>query len=259
MPRTPRVVALLTVVALLATACDDEPRARPQEPPRVPDGPNVVIIMVDDLRAAGTVRGMKALRRHFRREGTEYTRAFATTPLCCPSRASIMTGLYVHNHNVETNDGRGFDQYPQDLTVQAQLQRAGYTTGYFGKYLNKWPIEEPPPYFDRWVTNSFGNPYFSGEYNIQGEVRDVHEYSTKYLTDELLSFIGEAERDDERPWFGVLAPNAVHGPSLPAVRFRELDVGAWEGNPAVHEADRSDKPARVRATQRTLADSQEIR
>ncbi len=79
---------------------------------------------------------MPATRRLIGRAGVTFKNAFATTPLCCPARASIMTGQYAHNHSVRENlVGRRFNM---STTLQHNLDRAGYFTSIVGKFLNGW-------------------------------------------------------------------------------------------------------------------------
>lgn len=106
--------------------------------------PNVLIILTDDQRATGTMGVMPETRRVFKRNGTRFTRAFATTPLCCPSRASIFTGRYAHNHGVKNNDSVA--SLDHRSTLQRYLKHAGYRTGIFGKFLNSSPMKTDPPY-----------------------------------------------------------------------------------------------------------------
>jgi N-acetylglucosamine-6-sulfatase len=98
-----RAVGIAGVALLLvgiATAMAEQPRAADSDaqPVKVPaEQPNVLIIQTDDQRATGTFGVMPATRRLFIDEGTRYTSAFATPPLCCPSRTSLLTGQYAHN------------------------------------------------------------------------------------------------------------------------------------------------------------------
>jgi len=72
--------------------------------------PNVLIIITDDQRVE-SMGPMRRTRFWFRQGGTEFGNAFVTTPLCCPSRASVFTGRYSHNHMVKTNaDALELDQ-----------------------------------------------------------------------------------------------------------------------------------------------------
>ena len=93
-----RLTHLVLVFALVLVGCDggDEPNQEPA--PR----PNILIILTDDQRI-GTLDVMPVTRRIFSEGGTTFTDAFATTPQCCPSRASILSGLYAHNHGVADN------------------------------------------------------------------------------------------------------------------------------------------------------------
>lgn len=120
-----------------------------------PRPPNILIILTDDQRAA-TLRVMPAVRRWFRRDGTRFTHAFATTPQCCPSRASIFTGEWAHNHGVNNNEQAR--QIDHRSTIHAILKEAGYRTAISGKFLNKWGVEQRPPFFHRWAIFDAGNP-----------------------------------------------------------------------------------------------------
>ena len=179
--------------------------------------------------------------------GTEFSHAVATTPNCCPSRSSIFTGLYAHNHGVETNlDAEKVD--PQSM-LQAQLRDPDrvpvpYRTGIFGKYLNAWDLNHAPPSFDRWAiyhngvhspTSEAGSCRHPAEppgpivtnrgmncINEQGTLRGYPyapapypEYETTYLGDQVLDFIDESEAQDEQPWFLYVSPTIPHIPLIP--------------------------------------------
>src|SRR5690349_12138531 len=106
--------------------------------------PNILLVISDD-QPLGTEWGLPTVRREVAGRGVEFTHAYATTPVCCPSRSGMMTGQYTHNHRVY------FNKVPRNLdqrtTVQRHLQEAGYTTGLFGKFLNFWPEQADPRYF----------------------------------------------------------------------------------------------------------------
>jgi hypothetical protein len=112
--------------------------------------PNAFLIVTDDQRAMGTLQAMPPTRRRFVRGGTRYRNAFTTTPVCCPSRASIMTGRYAHNTGVKTNAAGHLLAHA--TTIQRYLHDAGYRTGIFGKYLQGMNLATDPPYFDKWAT-----------------------------------------------------------------------------------------------------------
>jgi hypothetical protein len=110
------------------------------------DRPNFVLVVTDDL----TKRDYFDLGRNlstFTSGGTFFQNAFVTTALCCPSRASILTGLYAHNHHItqHIDTGTGYEQYhsegydQKDLPVW--LKDAGYETGLVGNYMNKYDAQ----------------------------------------------------------------------------------------------------------------------
>jgi arylsulfatase A-like enzyme len=217
--------------------------------------PNVLIILTDD-QPDGTLSVMPDLRRWMVRGGLRFTKAHATTPLCCPARASIMTGRYVHNHLVQDNDrGRLLDE---KATIQAYLDGAGYRTGYFGKFLNGWGRSRDPRFFDRFAI--MRNPaYRNVSWNDQGQVRESSTYSTTFIRRRLLGFIRGSESDDARPWYAVAAPWAPHSPYEPDTPYENMPVPAFHPDRSYFEADRSDKPPWVRRSTRTVTDARRIR
>ena len=224
--------------------------------------PNVLIILTDDQRPIETMlpNVMPETLQRFGAEGTAFPNAVATTPLCCPGRAGIMTGQFAHNNGVRTNGD------PEQLgdhrtTLQHHLDAAGYQTGLVGKFLNQWEIEDNPPHWDRWSMLQPGPDYFSTEWNIEGINQTVTEYSTDFAAERAVSYVDafNTPANDEQPWFLYVAPFAPHAPYQPAPEYANADVGTWPGNPAVFEQDKSDKPQAVRRRHRTLADAQPIR
>ncbi|MFN2388377.1 MAG: sulfatase [Actinomycetota bacterium] len=230
-----RLIALVGV-AIVATACssdapgDGRGLAAGGDPAR----PNVLVIVTDDQRV-GTFQTMPRTRRWFRRGGTTYDNAYATTPLCCPSRASIFTGLYAHNHGVEQNDDA--QNIPAKDTMQHHLQDAGYQTGIVGKYLG-WGLKDPP-YFDRWAIMK--PEYYNARFNVDGEIVTVTEYSTGFIADKAVEYLRSFEEADE-PWFLYVAPYPPHTPAPPDAEDRGAPVPPLQINPALIETDRSDKP-----------------
>jgi arylsulfatase A-like enzyme len=221
--------------------------------------PNVLLIVTDDQREGLEV--MPKTRSWLVRQGTTYEWAFATTPLCCPSRASIMTGRYAHNHLVRTNAAGQVGNLDQRTTLQYYLRSSGYRTAIFGKYLNKWPLEVNPPHFDRWAIFSATpdnvlSAYVGGPWNVDGVVEPISTYSTRFLRDLAVGFI---RNNRDRPWFVYVAPPAPHRPFLPEPVYADAAVPAWDGNPAVSERDKSDKPPYVRASNIGLERGQDLR
>ena len=248
--RTRWAAVVLTCAVVLLPACDGT------QAPAADERPNVLIILTDDQREGLDV--MPATRRWLADGGRSYPNAWVTTPLCCPARATVMTGQYAHNHEVKTNDGGEAKKLDQQSTLQYYLQEAGYSTGLFGKYLNKWPRDEAPPYFDSNLSYSFGAPFVDGEWNKDGEVVQLEGYSTQLLGDAALDFIGGTEAEDDRPWFALITPPAPHIPATPEGKYEDAPVPAWEGNPAVFD-DRSDKPPYLQRAGTTFERGSEVR
>jgi arylsulfatase A-like enzyme len=208
------------------------------EPPR---SPNVLLVVTDDQRA-DTLDVMPRTRQWLGRGGTTFEQAYVTTPLCCPSRSSILSGRYAHNHGVQTNgDAARLDQR---TTLAARLQRKGYQTAISGKFLLSWDLETPPPHFDRWaVTN--GTNYHGDLFSVDGQERRVTRYSTTFIGERALEYLDHFEQDDDRPWFLYVAPQAAHKPFRAEPRYAGAPVPPWRPGPGVAEGDRSDKPAWV--------------
>jgi arylsulfatase A-like enzyme len=205
--------------------------------------PNVLLIMTDDQRADGTMEVMPLTRQWFEDGGVRFSRAYATTPLCCPSRASIVSGRYTHNHGVRTNDDANV--LDQRFTIQAYLKAAGYRTGLFGKYFNAWNFFQNPPSFDDWGITTAG--YTPIRLNVNGTVTTTTQYATSYVRDNAVRFIEEAENQDATPWFLNLWTTAPHSPYTPDTAYQSASVPPFSPTPANSETDKRDKPPHVQA------------
>jgi arylsulfatase A-like enzyme len=219
--------------------------------------PNVLIFVTDDQRATDTMWVMPKTRRYFQRRGVSYPNAFAVTPLCCPSRATILTGRYAHNTGVKSNGPRGLAALEPRTLFPRLLQEAGYRTAMVGKVFNSWPAERRPPYFHRWATEA--RPYVDPTFNVNGKVKRVAGYSTELVGRFARRFLRGFEKNDAAPWFLYVTPRAPHYPWVPAARHRSRQVGPWPGNPAVFESDRSDKPPYVRKMSFSPAQGRTVR
>src|SRR5262245_27222244 len=103
-----------------------------------PTRPNIILILVDDLRwdELGCIGHAVARTPNIDRiasEGALFHNAFATTPLCSPSRASFLTGRYAHSHGITDNTARDAQSH-RLVTFPRLLHDAGYETGYVGKW-----------------------------------------------------------------------------------------------------------------------------
>ncbi|MEW1901198.1 sulfatase [Streptomyces sp. NPDC086147] len=210
--------------------------------------PNVLLIVTDDQPKQTEWATPKTVA-WLAGQGVRFTNGHATTPLCAPSRSSVFSGRYAHNHGVRNNGAsRSLDQH---TTLQRYLKQAGYRTGLFGKYLNSWNLSDAPPHFEEFAL--LKPSYVDGTFNVDGTVQTVPGYTTTVVKNRALAFIDKS-RTDDRPWFAYVTPYASHGPNTPEPKYAGTDVPAWDGRPSVPEADRSDKPAYVREATQTLAD-----
>jgi N-acetylglucosamine-6-sulfatase len=149
-------------------------------------------------------------------QGAHLANAFVSTSLCSPSRASILTGQYMHHHRVVDNQRpvpEGTVFFPQ------YLQQAGYTTAFVGKWHMGHDNDEPRPGFDHWVSFRGQGTYFDPELNINGRRETLAGYTTDILTDQALRWL-QQQRDPDRPFFLYLSYKAVHYPFQPAPRHQ---------------------------------------
>jgi len=257
MRRTPPilVIAVVALTGLSALASPDESRGvteagAPRAALAATTAPNVLLIVTDDQRY-DTLWAMPNVRNLLGAHGVTFTDAVVSNPLCCPSRATILTGTYSHTNDVWRNGPPhgGFPSFDDSATLATTLDAAGYRTGIFGKYLNLYRRAAPdyvPPGWDRWFV--FDAPAYYGYRVIDGRSfrsfgHRPADYSTTVLADEAISFIEEGTE----PFFAYFAPYAPHGPSTPAPSDERAPMGkrvAPDGS--FNEADVSDKPAWAR-------------
>ena len=216
----PRLFVLLALVALLPWS--------PLAARAAPERPDLVLILADDLADADW-RSLPETRRLL---PAAYPNFFLTQPLCCPSRATLLTGQYPHNHGTLRNNRgpaagwRSFEDNEGE-TLAVALQTGGYRTAWIGKYLNGYPASAGPrPGWDAWFATGDGG-YSNYEVADGGRVRrfgsEPGDYSTDVYRREAVEFVRTTPR--RQPLFAVVAPTAPHGPAKPAERH----AGACEG------------------------------
>lgn len=196
--------------------------------------PNFILILADDQDVV--LNGMVPLRntqKLLANAGITFTNAFTSSPICCPSRASILCGQYPHNHQTKNNSVTGGcyayhwrDKVePQALPVL--LHNEGYETFFAGKYLNEYSGEIVPPGWDHWYGLNGNSKYYN--YTLTENGIKKH-YENDYLTDKLrrysLDFLSNKRKS--APFFLMVAPPAAHAPYIPADRhqneFEDLNL-----------------------------------
>jgi N-acetylglucosamine-6-sulfatase len=246
--------------------------------------PNVVVILTDDQRW-DTLWSMPHVHALLQEHGVTFANSFVSDSLCCPSRASILTGDYAHttgvydNHAPNGGEPRFRKSGDQASTLATWLHHAGYETGLFGKYLNAYRGGVPPGW-DRWTSfETVGHRKRNGPYPEAAAYHDydvytnapgacgsepacrlphsVSAYSTVYFGNATTRFIDTAPAN--RPIFAYYAPYAPHAPSFPQRRYagRFANLKPYRP-PSYDEANMSDKPSWMRALPRftTLYDRQ---
>lgn len=215
--------------------------------------PNIILILSDD-QPDDTLKYIPLIRDRLGNQGMTFTNAFVTTGLCCPSRTSVLTGQYTHNHGVWKNrpplgGAQQFKGHDKE-TLPVWLKQAGYKTGLFGKYLNEYDKIAPyiPPGWDQWVAFDDDNgKYFDYKLTINRKSKTFgdkpDDYSTDVLANEAVDFI----KKTKQPFFLYFAPHTPHGVPRPAPRHENKCGNAnFDRNPSFNENDVSDKPSWVK-------------
>jgi N-acetylglucosamine-6-sulfatase len=218
--------------------------------------PNIVLIMTDDQDAASVSKMPQTMNR-MAMEGTTFTTSVVNFALCCPSRATLLTGQHSTHHRVQGNqlpDG-GYAKLDHANTLAVWLKNAGYATALIGKYLNNYGIEGSvpttiPPGWTEWqgLVDPYG--YFDWHINDNGVVTHHTSYQTDGLTDRAVDFIA-SKANSSQPfflWLSYMAPH-VDSNDLPKPAPRHAGMfssAALPKPPSFNEADVSDKPAEVR-------------
>src|SRR6266851_444440 len=201
-----------------------------------PRRPNIVFILADDLDVR-TSEMMPRLPALIGQHGRTFDRAYVTQSLCAPSRASILTGQYPHNHRVLDNTGPdgGFGAFrrgQEGSTIATWLRAAGYRTALIGKYINGYPTaaraDYIPPGWTEWraqLSDLTADRYVNYFLNENGTVvpygHKDDEYETDVLSKHAVTFIEKAVAD-KTPFFLYLATDAPHLPAIPAPRHSTL-------------------------------------
>ena len=250
----------LVAIAVVLGACGGSSEPRQQS------RPNVLVLLTDD-QTLESMRVMSGVRSELGGAGTTFERSFVSNPLCCPSRATLYTGQYTHNHGVIGNrppEG-GYGRLDKSEWLPVWLQRAGYRTVHIGKFMNRYgqdsPPTEIPPGWNEWYTSVDPSTYrFTGyELNENGVVTSYPTYSTDEYSRRAADVVRRLA-PGAQPFFLSVAYLAPHSGApgepddpagiptpMPAPRHRDLFAAEpLPVTPAFNEADVSDKPTFVR-------------
>ena len=204
--------AAIGLIALLVVAVPAGAKDRAERP-------NVIVVMADD-QDFRSLSAMPQTRKLIARQGTRFEQAIVNFPLCCPSRATFLSGQYAHNHGVIWNNAPlgGYSELDGTQTVPVWLQRAGYRTIHIGKYLNEYgeadPLEIPPGWSD-WHggVDPSTYDYYGYTLNNNGKLRTYGRTPADYSTDVYGALAERAihtAAGKDKPFFLSLAPNAPH-------------------------------------------------
>lgn len=233
--------------------------------------PNILFVLTDD-QDVGMEQALPWTAANIRDQGMDFRNSFVPISMCCPSRASILSGKYPHNHGVHTNVTQGWGGAPafklngsEQQTIAVWLQQAGYATALFGKYMNQYPEYAPrqtapydsptlvPPGWSEWygaidLLPGGEHPYAQFDYGLIENGTEVRygsataDYLGDVLTTKAETFITRSI-GRQQPFFAFVSYISPHGPATPAPRHAGAFLGMpFTTGPAFNEADISDKP-----------------
>jgi N-acetylglucosamine-6-sulfatase len=224
--------------------------------------PNIVFIITDDQRA-DELSVMPNVNARLIQQGTNFSKNFSTYPLCCPARATFLTGQYSHNHGVlDVPPNGGYRQLNHTNTLPVWLQKAGYHTIHIGKYLNGYgqhvPPETIPPGWTEWYGSIDPSTYKYNGYSLNENGTIVRygsgtqNYQTEVYAHKGVDAIHRMAAIAP-PFFLSLAFLAPHddgdetpGPKPAARHAGRFATATLPRPPSFNEANVSDKPAVVR-------------
>ena len=214
------------------------------------DRPDVVVFLTDDQRLE-SLATMPRVQRLLVDKGVRFSHAMVPTALCCPSRSSILTGLYSHHTRVFGNGDVGGSRFGgwaqfhrrglEFRTIAVALQRAGYRTGFFGKYLNDFsdfaPEDYRPPGWDEFTAFKYSRGAYFGYRLTDGTYHGdrAQDYSTDVLARRASDFV--TATPEQRPLFVMFSPYGPHSPYVAAPRHATATVAVPHVGGVAPQAD----------------------
>lgn len=222
--------------------------------------PNVVFIMTDDQRwDAMSCAGNKILRTpnmdRLAAGGVRFVDAFATNPLCSPSRGTILTGLHTHAHGVTTNGGKSHYFKQGVITYPMLQQKAGYYTAMVGK----WHIASLPTGlgFDHWCILPGQGAYHDPVMMANGGRVQFRGYCDDVIGDQALETL--RSRPKGKPFSLICNFKAPHRDWRPAARFEKAYEDVAIPEPPTFNTSLADRPQGIRDTDMQIADMPDFR
>ncbi|MFI3208408.1 MAG: sulfatase [Eubacteriales bacterium] len=183
--------------------------------------PNLILVYPDEMRydtmsyTGNTVSKTPAIDA-LAKEGVSFDNAHTSFPLCCPFRASLMTGKYAHEHGILCNH---YKIPLEQEFLPNMMKEHGYRTGWVGKWHlnggNKFqPVEKEYRLgFDEFIGYSRGHQYLEGLFYKDDDETPYrsHKYEPEYQTDQLIDFANRAV-DEEVPFMGMICYGLPHHP-----------------------------------------------
>jgi N-acetylglucosamine-6-sulfatase len=240
-------------------------------PARADTKPNILFILADDMDYA-VLDFMPNVKALLIDQGASFDHFFANVALSGPSRATILSGQYSHNHGVTLDKpvtaafGKAYTSQLEQHMIPLAMKMAGYETSYIGKYINGYPggagLTYTPPGWDNWASPVRGNAYVEYSYTLlhNGKM-EVHgktdaDYGTDVYTTLAIDAMKKAA-SESKPFFVYLGVYAPHEPAFAAKRHLDLFADATAPhNPSFDEADVNDKPKYIQSLARLTARSQ---
>jgi N-acetylglucosamine-6-sulfatase len=175
-----------------------------------PSRPNIVFILMDDLRfdelgCTGHPYVQTPNIDRLAREGALFRNAFAVAPLCSPSRGCFLTGQYAHAHGITDNTDRSPASHAL-VTWPRLLHDAGYNTAFVGKW-HMGVDDSPRPGFDHWVSVKGQGRYFDPLFNVNGQQEQQRGYVTDLFNQRAVDFLKQPR---DKPFCLFLAHKCVH-------------------------------------------------